>query len=131
MSMFYEFASEDDLKEYLGSETLPDSSKVMINRANELVSMAIKRNYNPDDEEHNEVAKKAVCAQCQNWIENKLSPVSDMSVSGYSLGDLSVTFSDSSKQSSNTLCSAAVHYLNLKHLLYKGLEGRSCGCQAI
>ena len=132
MSMFNMLADRKDLAEYMGkSDTdLSESVDVLLRRASEIITIAMRNNFKPENEEHVEVAKLATCAQCQNWIENELSPVSDSRVSSYSLGDLSVTYSDVDKLS-NKLCLTAVRYLNYKHLLYKGMEVRSCGCQNI
>ena len=122
MSMFVEYATQSDLAEYIGKsqDDLPDGIEIMIKRANELVGVAMRNNYNSLYESHVEAAKLAVCAQCQNWIETNLSPVSNGNISSYSLGELSVTYSDVDKYS-NKLCVTAVRYLNSKSLLYKGL----------
>ena len=120
--MFIEYATKSDLAEYIGSEEydLPSGVEIMIKRANELIGIAMRNNFNPLYESHVEAAKLAVCAQCQNWIETNLSPVSNGNISSYSLGELSVTYSDIDKYS-NKLCVTAVRYLNSKCLLYKGL----------
>lgn len=123
MSMFIEYATSADVAEYMGKtvEELPTGIEIIVKRANELIHMAMRENYNPKDEEHVELAKKAACAQCQHWIETELSPVSDNNIQSYSLGELSVTYSDVEKLS-NKLCSFAMRYLNYKHLLYKGMR---------
>ena len=123
MSMFVEFAQANDLAEYMGvkAEDLPKGVDIMLKRANELIGMAMRGNYNAKYESHVEAAKLATCAQCQNWIENEIKPVSDSVVSSYSLGELSVTYSDVDRLS-NRLCTTAVRYLNHKHLLYKGMR---------
>lgn len=122
MSMFVEYATQSDLAEYMGvnNAALPSGVEIMLKRASELVGIAMRNNYNPLYESHVEAAKLAVCAQCQNWIETNLSPVSNGNVSSYSLGELSVTYSDVDKFS-NKLCTTSVRYLNSKCLMYKGL----------
>lgn len=122
MSMFVEYATLQDLADYMGKkeEDLPKGTNIMLRRASELVGIAMRNNYNPNYESHKEAAKLAVCSQCQDWIENELSPVSDKHISSYSLGELSVTYSDVDKFS-NKLCKTAVRYLNHKCLLYKGM----------
>lgn len=123
MSMFVEYATDADVAEYMGKQVdeLPSGIIVLIKRASELVCIAMRKNYNPNNEEHVEAAKLAVCAQCQNWIETEISPVSNNNIASYSLGELSITYSDVDKYS-NKLCVAAIRYLSYKHLLYKGMR---------
>lgn len=123
MGMFIEYATLTDLAEYMGikEEELPKGTNIMLRRASELIGIAMRDNYNPKYESHVEAAKLATCSQCQNWIETNVSPVSNGNVSSYSLGELSVTYSDVEKFS-NKLCTSAVRYLNHKHLLYKGMR---------
>ena len=74
-----------------------------------------------ENDEHVEAAKLAVCAQCQDWIEREVSAVANENISSFSLGELSITYSNVDKYS-NKLSSVAVRYLNNKHLLYKGMR---------
>lgn len=123
MSMFIEYATVDDvIVGYMGkkSEEAPEGIEILVKRANELIHIAMRNNYKSDNPEHIESAKLAVCAQCQNWIETELSPVSDNNIQSYNLGELSITYSDVDKCSSK-LCTSALRYLNHKHLLYKGM----------
>lgn len=123
MSMFVEYATKTDLAEYMGKEVneLPSGVEILIRRASEIICMSMRDNYNKDNEEHVEAAKLSVCAQCQNWIENEVSAISDKNITSYSLGELSITYSDVDKYPSN-LCNASIKYLNYKHLLYKGMR---------
>lgn len=123
MSMFVEYATPQDVADYMGKqlEDLPKNLDILVKRASELVQIAMRKNYNPDKEEHVEAAKLAVCSQCQNWIETEISPVSNNNIASYSLGELSITYSDVDKYS-NKLCLTATRYLNYKHLLYKGMR---------
>ena len=123
MSMFVDYATKADLAEYMGKkeEELPSGVEILINRASELVCIAMRANYNPNNEHHVEAAKLAVCAQCQDWIEREISAVANNNVASFSLGELSITYSDVDKYS-NKLCATAVRYLNYKHLLYKGMR---------
>ena len=123
MSVFTCLITKGELAGYRGKkeEELPEGVQIIMDRASELIIMAVLRNYNKDNEEHVEVTKKACCAQCQNWIENELSPVSDNTIASYSLGELSITY-ENTKSLSNSLCSTAVKYLTFKHLLYKGVR---------
>lgn len=122
MSVFTCLITKAELADYMGkSESeLPRNVEIIIERASELIIMSVLRNYNKDNDEHVEVVKKACCAQCQNWLENDLSPVSDNNVSSYSLGELSITYNNT-QNISNKLCNMAIKYLSLKHLLYKGM----------
>ena len=54
MGLFTSLASIDDLAEYMGKpvEELPNNTEVLIKRASEIINMAIKRNYNPNNEAH-------------------------------------------------------------------------------
>lgn len=121
--MFIEYATLADLAEYMGikEEELPKGTNIMLRRASELIGIAMRSNYNPKYETHVEAAKLATCSQCQNWIETNMSPVSNGNISSYSLGELSITYSDVDK-CSNKLCSTSTRYLNSKHLLYKGMR---------
>ena len=123
MSMFIEFATIDDLAEYMGKdkEELPKGTNILLKRASEMIQIAMKNNYNPENENHVEVVKFATCAQCQDWIENEVSAVSNNNVSSYSLGELSITYSDVDKLS-NKLSITASRYLNSQYLLYKGMR---------
>ena len=123
MSMFVEYATPQDVADYMGKQLadLPKNLDILVKRASELVQIAMRQNYNPDEEEHVEAAKLAVCSQCQNWIETEVSPVSNNNIASYSLGELSITYSDVDKYS-NKLCLTATRYLNYKHLLYKGMR---------
>ena len=123
MGLFTSLASIDDLAEYMGKpvEELPNNTEVLIKRASEIINMAIKRNYDPNNEAHVEAARLACCSQCQSWIDNEISPVSERNVSSYSLGELSITYADVGKVSNN-LNSMATRYLNSQYLLYKGMR---------
>ena len=121
--MFINHATASDLASYMGvsEQELPKNVEILIKRASELVEIAMRGNYNSNELKHVESAKLAVCSQCQNWIETNLSPVSNGNVSSYSLGELSVTFSDVDKMS-NKLCVTSIRYLNHAHLTYKGMR---------
>ena len=123
MSMFVDYATKSDLAEYMGKkeEELPSGVEILINRASELVCIAMRANYNPNNEHHVEAAKLAVCAQSQDWIEREVSAVANNNVANFSLGELSITYSDVDKYS-NKLSVTAVRYLNYKHLLFKGMR---------
>lgn len=123
MGLFTCLVSVDDLAEYMGKpiEELPKNTDILIKRASELINMAIKRNYNPENEAHVEAVKLACCSQCQNWIDNEISPVSERNISSYSLGELSITYSDVDKVSNN-LNTMTIRYLNSQYLLYKGMR---------
>lgn len=123
MSMFVDYATKEDLAEYMGKQVseLPSGVEILIKRASEIVCMSMRDNYDASNDEHVEAAKLSVCSQCQNWIESEISAVSDSNISSYSLGELSITYSDIDKYPS-TLCTTAIKYLNYKHLLYKGMR---------
>lgn len=123
MSMFVDYATKADLAEYMGKkeDELPSGVEILIKRASEIIFIAMRGNYNPNNEEHVEAAKLATCAQCQDWIEREVSAVANNNVASFSLGELSITYSDVDKYS-NKLSTAAVRYLNYKHLLYKGMR---------
>lgn len=120
--MFVEYATQGDLAEYMGKkeEEMPQGVEILLKRANELVCIAMRNNYNSKNDEHVEAAKLAVCAQCQDWIEREVSAVANGNIASFSLGELSITYSDVDKYS-NKLSNVAVRYLNHKHLLYKGM----------
>ena len=122
MSMFIDYATKRDLAEYMGTDeqSLPKGVDIALKRANELIAIAMRNNYNEKNEKHVEVVKLAVCSQVQNWIETNVSPVSNGNVSSYSLGELSITYSDVDKFS-NKLCVTSARYLNSQGLLYKGM----------
>lgn len=123
MSMFVDYATKADLATYMGKkeDELPSGVEILIKRASEIACIAMRKNYNPSNEGHVEAAKLAVCAQCQDWIEREVSAVANNNIASFSLGELSITYSDVDKYS-NKLCATAVRYLNYKHLLYKGMR---------
>lgn len=122
MSMFIDYATKQDLAEYMGKkeEELPSGIEIMIHRASEIICIAMRNNYNPENIEHVESAKLAVCSQCQDWIEREVSAVSNNNISSFSLGELSITYS-SVDNFSNKLCVTASRYLSKNHLLFKGM----------
>lgn len=123
MSMFVNYATKNDLAEYMGKseEELPKGVEVVVKRANELICIAMRNNYNPNNVEHIEAAKLAVCAQCQDWIEREVSGVSNQNIANFSLGELSISYADAEKFS-NKLSVTSARYLNHKHLLFKGMR---------
>lgn len=129
MSMFVDYATKSDLAEFLGvnESDLPSEAGTYISRASEMVCIAMRNNYNPNNAEHVELAKLAVCAQCREWVDRGSMTSTDGDISGYTLGDLSVTFAtknneDTTSQKANTLNADAKRYLNHRHLLYKGMR---------
>lgn len=129
MGMFVEYATKSDIAEYIGQneDDLPSDVGVYISRASEMVCIAMRTNYNPNNAEHVALAKLAVCAQCKEWIDRGSTTVIDSDIASYSIGDLSVTYANNNSNEntvakSNTLNSDAIRYLNYKHLLYKGMR---------
>lgn len=129
MGMFVEYATKEDIATYLGQnvEDLPSDVGVYISRASEMVCIAMRTNYNPNNPEHVEAAKLSVCAQCKEWIDRGSTTVMDSNISSYTIGELSVSYavnnnSESTQTKTNTLNSDAIRYLNYKHLLYKGMR---------
>lgn len=123
MSMFVEYATKSDLATYMGKkeDELPSGAEILIKRASEIVCISMRNNYDPDNTDHVEAAKLATCAQCQDWIEREVSAVANDNIASFSLGELSITYSDIDKYS-NKLCATSVRYLNYNHLLYKGMR---------
>lgn len=123
MSMFVDYATKADLAKYMGKQEdeLPANVEILITRASELVCIAMRNNYNPENEKHVEAAKLAVCAQCQDWIEREVSAVANENIASFSLGELSITYSNVDKYS-NKLCATSIRYLSYKHLLFKGMR---------
>lgn len=128
MGMFEKYATKSDVAEYIGQtvDDLPNDIEVYISRASEMVCIAIRKNYNPNNAEHVEAAMLATCAQCKEWIDRGSTTVVDSDIASYSIGDLSVTYatnnSESTTAKTSTLNSDAIRYLNYKHLLYKGMR---------
>lgn len=123
MSMFVDYATKADLAKYMGKQEdeLPANVEILITRASELVCIAMRNNYNPENEKHVEAAKLAACAQCQDWIEREVSAVANENIASFSLGELSITYSNVDKYS-NKLCATSIRYLSYKHLLFKGMR---------
>lgn len=121
--MFVDYATKEDLMKYMGKEEneLPKNVEILITRASEIVCIAMRNNYNPKNESHVEAATLAVCAQCQDWIEREVSAVANENIASFSLGELSITYSDVDKYS-NKLCATSIRYLSHKHLLFKGMR---------
>lgn len=123
-----QYASLDDLKEYMGKSTFESETseniKQMLLRANEIIEIATVKNYVSSDALHVSMTKKAACAQTQYWIENGQSPLSDAPISSYSLGDMSMTMASSQGQGRPgiSLCSMSLYYLRSARLLYRGLR---------
>lgn len=122
MGMFVEYATKEDLANYMGKQLdeLPKGVEIILRRASEMVHIVMRDNYKPQKEDHVEAAKLAVCSQCQDWIEREVSAVANGNIASFSLGELSITYSDVDKYS-NKLCATAIRYLNHKHLTYKGM----------
>lgn len=126
--MFVDYATKTDLANYLGinENDLPSEAETYISRASEMVCIAMRNNYNPNNAEHVEAAKLAVCAQCKEWVDRGGTTVVDNNIASYSLGELSVTYANNSNQDTtpktNALSYDAIRYLNYKHLLYRGMR---------
>lgn len=118
------YATLTDLINFMGvsQDALPTNVQTLLNRANDIIEGKISRNYNPKREKHVNAAKNAVCAQTQFWIDNNVSPSSDGSVTGYSLGDLSMSYDANSRKAASSICPLAKDYLNDAYLLYLGLR---------
>ena len=129
MSMFVDYATKADLAKYLGvnESDLPSEAETYISRASEMVCIAMRNNYNPNNAEHVEAAKLATCAQCKEWVDRGTTTVMDNNIASYTLGELSVTYAtnnsnDDTKVNTNALSYDAIRYLNYKHLLYRGMR---------
>lgn len=128
MSMFVDYATKADLAKYLGisENDLPSEADTYISRASEMVCIAMRNNYNPNNAEHVEAAKLATCAQCKEWVDRGSTTVIDNNIASYTLGELSVTYANNSNENStpktNALSYDAIRYLNHKHLLYRGMR---------
>lgn len=122
------YATLNDLLTYMHVDEISDNNaEFLLDRANEIVYLSIRRIYNADDELHVEAAIAAVCAQTAYWLNTGNSPLSDASISGYTLGDMSITkgtVTDGSAPSPSGLCMLARTYLNNAGLLYKGIISR-------
>lgn len=115
-------ATLDDYKAYSGQSNFPENITFLLARANELIYARIQYTFNPNKEAHVTAAKNAVCAQILFWVNANISPF-DISVGGgYSLGDLSVSASESSHSSPTSICPMALVYLRSECLTYKGIK---------
>lgn len=65
------YATTLDLADFLFVEesALPDDSARLLQRASELVSSLVKRNYDSTITTHVEAVKQATCAQVEYWQE--------------------------------------------------------------
>lgn len=124
------FATESDYKSYSHSSEVPDNLLFLLDRANELVSFAIT-SYDKLNPLHEESAKKAVCCQVHYWAETQTSPFDIGPVSSFSLGDLSMSSSETPQRSPVSLCDMAVQYLRAAGLIYKGLTKHMRGPQIV
>lgn len=122
MGLFSNLATVDDFLDYTKTTESPSGLSLLLDRGNELITMAMGKNYDETNEEHVELAKLAVCAQCLFWIENDLSPMSAGNIGSYSLGSMSVTniTGDDVQRLTGNVCKQSARYLNYKHLMYVG-----------
>jgi len=126
--MYVVFATREELRVYLGlvlDSALPVDTQRLIVRASELVGQAIEGNYINTNAEHIEATKLATCAQVELWLSASENKAIEGGIKSYSIGDVSVTYSDSALRESD-LSKRARGYLNKVGLLYRGLKkGRS------
>lgn len=121
--MFTAFVTKNELAAYMSKDStlLPDNTEILIQRASELIKMSMRNNYNPSNSSHVEVVKLATCAQVQDWIEREVSAIASDNISGYSLGELSISYANQDLVH-NMINLLACRYLNSECLLYKGLR---------
>ena len=122
MSIFVDYATKEDLASYMGVniDELPKDVHILIRRASEFICISMRGNFKISNPDHVDAAKLAACAQCQDWLEREVSAVANNNMSSFSLGDLSISYSDVDKYA-NKLCTTAIRYLNSQHLLYRGV----------
>jgi hypothetical protein len=112
------YATKDDLATFRGplsTEITDGEYTFLLSRASELVCMATKYSGKTDTEQVLELKKLATCAQVMNWIANGTDVFTNGQMSGYSLGDLTMSFAKAGG-SSATLCDMAISYLRFGKL---------------
>lgn len=67
------YATASDVAEFLyndeaATDKLPDDIDRQISRAEELIDEIMLNNYESDNTDHQEAAKKATCAQIEYWL---------------------------------------------------------------
>jgi len=107
------YATKSELADYLGVDTgdLPSDDEVerLLDRASELIDHFTLNRIDTEDSDHEEAARKAVCAQYEYWAElgdelgimakiNSIS-IGSFSVSGGSEGAKFDQLADRAKQS--------------------------------
>lgn len=119
--MIEPFVTVDYLKNFMGTTEVPANATTLIQRASDLIYVAMRNNYIPSNPRHVEVVKLATCSQVQDWIERSVSAVSSDNVASYSVGELSMTYANKDFVH-NCINITACKYLNSECLLYKGLR---------
>ena len=67
--MYQLLANEDDLKDFLDIEELPDGTARLLKRASELITQACFNNLDLSKSDHEEATKLATCAQVEYWLQ--------------------------------------------------------------
>jgi hypothetical protein len=129
MSLYEAYATTAQLATYLGveEEALPANSERLLLRASELVAQATLGRIDLTDEDLEEAAQLATCAQVEYW-QDGLGEGADISgrPNNFSLGDLSMNYGKG-YQAKGALCDRSRRYLSDQCLLYRGISatGRS------
>ena len=119
---YVSYATIEDFEEFTGI-SLEASEKELIEnmllRSSEIIKIKTFNNINSTNANHMEAAKLAACSQVNFWRKNNTNAYAQ-EISSYRLGDLSVSYGNSTNNVQNSLCSQAAYYLKQQYLLYKG-----------
>jgi hypothetical protein len=120
LAIYTNYATHDDVAEYLGKtvEELPSDIIRLISRASELIHQLIKYNYISTNEDHQEAAKLATCAQVEYMQSVSEDALINPNVQSFSIGSVSMQLGQAGSRAQLSLRSKS--YLNEQGLLYKG-----------
>jgi len=118
------YATQSDVASYIyndetATDQLPDDIDRLIARAEELIDEAMFGNYDSDNAEHQQAAKKATAAQIEYWLsfDEEIDIINY--VDNMSMGNLDMSMDGITK-----LAPRAKRELFLAGLLYTGVGSR-------
>jgi len=125
MPTYQKLANNDDLKEFLDVEEVPEACERLLQRASELIYQATFTNLDLNNDKHVEAVKLATCAQVEYWLEVGEMFAFVNGVRSLSIDSFQIEFSPTNQMSESMdkgqLANRARNFLLIEGLLYRGM----------
>jgi len=118
------YATTTELADYLGVDEagLPDDADRLLDRASEMIDYYTLNKIDTNKESHEEAAKKATCAQIEQWIE--MGDEGIVKLQGISIASFQAQFGAGENRMLPELASRAKQALFKAGLLNRGVSLR-------